>query len=171
MTWGQTENWVNYVKPEVIHDYVEMNNDIWFSTNAGVVKIDKTTSQKTYFDRASANIPSNFVEGIAKDGNGNIWIGTYNQAIAKFDGTNWTNYSFATTLNVTGTIKTYCIEVDNQDNIWVGTSEGLLRFDGTNWQKYDAQNVGDIMFDDVWALALDNQGNLFIYRYNKRFQI
>lgn len=158
--------WENYVKPELIHDYVELNNNIWFSTNAGVIQIDKSTLQKTHFDRASANLPSNFVEAITKDNNDNIWIGTYNQAIAKFDGTTWTNYDFSQMFpNTNQIIETYCIEVDNQDIVWVGTNKGLLRFDGTNWQLYDNQNV-DIMFDAVWALTLDNQDNLFIATNN-----
>ncbi|MFK7946764.1 MAG: two-component regulator propeller domain-containing protein [Saprospiraceae bacterium] len=161
LVFGQAGNWENYAKPEIIHDHVETTNDIWFSTNAGVVQIDKNTLEKTYHNRATANIPSNIVEGIAKDSNGNIWIGTYNQAIAKFDGTTWTNYDFSSlVMNAISTVETYCIEIDNQDKVWVGTNEGLLGFDGTNWEKYDEQNV-DIMFDDIWALGLDNQGNLF----------
>ena len=163
---AQNAGWENYVKPEIIHDHVELNNDIWFSTNAGVIKVNKNTLQKTYYDRATANLPSNHVEGITKDNNNNIWIGTYDQAIAKFDGTTWTNYDFSHQFtNVNQPVETYCIEVDQQNIVWVGTNKGLLRFDGTNWQKYDTQNVSP-MFEPIWAMTFDDQNNLFVASNN-----
>jgi ligand-binding sensor domain-containing protein len=154
--------WENYVNPETITDHVETNNEIWFSTLAGVVQLDKATLQTTIHNKATSNLPSNFVEGIAKDSNGDIWIGTYNQAIAKFDGTTWTTYDFSQVFtNAVGTVETYCIEVDNQDIVWVGTEEGLLRFDGTNWQLYDDQDAGGMLIN-VWTLDVNSQGDLFI---------
>lgn len=169
--FAQYQGWENYVNPEILSDYVETSNDIWFSSNGGVIKIDKNTLQTTNYDRGTSDISINIVDAIAKDAQGTIWIGTYNQAIAKFDGTNWTSYDFGH-LYITNpqTVKTYCIEVDHQDNIWVGTNRGLLRFDGTNWTVFNSQNVGSFLHD-VWDLTLDSQGNLYaasfcVYKYN-----
>jgi ligand-binding sensor domain-containing protein len=159
-------NWENYVNPERLTGRIETVNEIWFSSKAGVFKMDKTTLQVTNFNPANSNIPSSSIEGIAKDANGFIWIGTYDQAIAKFDGTNWTHYSYPDNLfNTTNFIQTYCIEVDNQGIVWVGTSEGLVSFDGTNWSVYSTQLVGNL-FHDVWALELDNQGNIYAASFN-----
>lgn len=163
------QSWENFVNPESITDYVETNTDIWFSSKAGVVKLNKSTLQTTHFNKATANLPSNEVEAITQDNSGSIWIGTYNQAIAKFDGTNWTTHDFSH-LFTANNVLTYCIEVDNQSNVWVGTNEGLLRFDGSTWQLYDTQNVGN-MFHDVWAMEIDNQGDLWlasfgVYKFN-----
>lgn len=169
--FAQFAGWENYVNPELLTDYVETNNEIWFSSKGGVIKIDKTTLQTTTYDRANSNLSINIVDAIAKDSNDGIWIGTYNQAIAKFDGTTWTNYDFTHLFAPTVIrIKTYCMEIDNQDNVWVGTSRGLLRFDGTNWQVFNSQNAGN-MLHDVWALDLDSQGNLYaasfrVYKYD-----
>lgn len=171
LTFAQYLGWENYVNPEILTDYVETNNEIWFSSNGGVIKVDKNTLQTTNYDRGTSDISNNIVEAIAKDGQGAIWIGTYNQAIAKFDGTNWTSFDFGH-LYITNpqTVKTYCIEIDHQDNVWVGTNRGLLRFDGTNWTVFNSQNVGNFLHD-VWDLTLDNQGNLYaasfcVYKYN-----
>jgi ligand-binding sensor domain-containing protein len=156
-------SWENYVNPEMITEHVETTNEIWFSTKAGVLKLDKSTMQVTTFNPANSNVPSNKVEHITKDANGNIWIGTYDQAIAKYDGTNWTAYAYPNNFfnSLSTTVETYCVEVDNQGIVWIGTSEGLARFDGTNWNLYHSQN-GAIIFQDVWALEVDSQGDLLI---------
>ena len=67
-------------------------------------------------------------------------------------------------------ISTYCIEIDNQDVVWVGTSQGLLRFDGLTWQLFNSTQ-GISLLHDVWALDLNHQGNLvvgsfYIYKYD-----
>lgn len=158
------QSWENFVHPEAITDYVETNNSIWFSSKAGVVQVDKTTLQTTHYDKATANLPSNEVEAITEDNSGSIWIGTYNQAIAKFDGTTWTTYDFSS-LFTASNVLTYCIEVDNQNIVWVGTDKGLLRFDGTTWQLYETQDVGS-MFHDVWAMEIDSQGDLYLASFS-----
>ena len=160
--FGQFADWTNYVNPELITDRVETSSRIWFSSKDGVIELDKSTLQITKHNRSNAAIPSNEVEGIAVDGNGFIWIGTYEQAIGKFDGTSWETIPYPNNLfGTTNTVETYCIEVDNQDVVWIGTSEGLVRYDGTNWQIYNIQN-GTPNLKDVWAMELDNQGDLYI---------
>lgn len=169
--FGQYPNWENYVNPEILTDHIEINNDIWFSSKAGIIKVDKTTLQTITYDRVNSGIPSNEVESIAQSSNGDIWIGTYNQAIAKFDGTAWTSYPYPDSIfNTSNPVMTYCIEVDNQDVVWVGTSEGLIRYDGTTWQRFSNQSGANFL-QDVWALDIDNQGKLilasfFVYEYD-----
>lgn len=158
------QSWENFVNPEAITDYVETNNSIWFSSKAGVIQLDKATLGTIHYDKATANLPSNEVEAITVDNIGSIWIGTYNQAIAKFDGTTWTSYDFSS-LFATPNVLTYCIEVDHQNNVWVGTNEGLLRFDGSTWQLYETQDVGN-MFHDVWAMEIDHQGDLYLASFS-----
>jgi len=166
LVFAQYSGWENYVNPDLITDYVETNNELWFSSKNGVIELDKSTLQITEHNRSNSNILSNSVEGIAVDGNGSIWIGTYEQAIGKFDGTSWQAIPYPANLfNTPNAIETYCIEVDNQDVVWVGTSEGLVRYDGTNWQLYDTQS-GLQSLHDVWAMEVDNQGNLFIASFS-----
>ena len=44
------------------------------------------------YNTSNSGLPSDTVNAIAIDGNGNKWIGTYDRGLAKFDGTNWTVY-------------------------------------------------------------------------------
>lgn len=171
LVFAQYLGWENYVNPDLITDYVETNNEIWFSSRGGVIQLNKATLQTNTYDRGTSNIETNIVLAIAQDSNDTIWIATDNQAIAKFDGTSWISFDFSYLFNTSvNSVETYCIEIDHQDNIWVGTNRGLLRFDGANWTFFNSQN-GASSLHDVWALDLDNQGNLYassfrVYKYD-----
>ena len=41
-----------------------------------------------------------------------------------------------------------CIEVDNDDNIWIGTSMGVQMFNGQNWILYDEKKL------NAWFLII-----------------
>ena len=84
--------------------------------NAGLVKYDNST-WTLYNQTSSPVFPSNGVTALAKDNSGNIWIGTNDVGLVKFDGINFTTYNTANGLP-TNTIT--CVEtVGNQ--IYIGT--------------------------------------------------
>ncbi|MFT5834703.1 MAG: ligand-binding sensor domain-containing protein [Cognaticolwellia sp.] len=171
LAFGQFAEWTNYASPEYLTDHVETSNEIWFSSKAGVFQLNKTSLQITEHNRSNSDISSNSVEAVAVDGNGFIWVGTYNQAIAKFDGSTWATIPYPDSLFSTPYgFTTHCIEVDNQNKVWIGTSEGLLSYDGTNWQVYNEEN-GILDMNNISGLTLDNQGNIyiasdFVFKYN-----
>ncbi|NJN78876.1 MAG: hypothetical protein HC803_11600 [Saprospiraceae bacterium] len=158
--------WENFINPEILTDRIETANDIWFSSKAGVFKMNKTTQQITNFSPANSNIPSNSVEGIAKMATVLFGLALMIKRLQSMTVQTWTHYAYPDNLfNTTNFIQTYCIEVDNQGIVWVGTSEGLASFDGTNWILYSTQLVGNL-FHDVWALDIDNQGNIYAASFN-----
>lgn len=54
------------------------------------------------------------------------------------------------------------LAVDNQNNLWVGTSyNGVIRFDGGSWTMYNTQN-SDLPSDEIWCLAVDYNNNVWI---------
>jgi len=65
------------------------------------------------------------------------------------------------------------VEIDNQGNIWVATSEfyydyympnrggGIAKFDGLKWTVYNTSN-SDIPSNNVTAIAFDHYGNLWV---------
>jgi len=46
--------------------------------------------------------------------------------------------------------------------LWVGTEEGLVRFDGAGFRVYDTSNTPGPRNDQIWALAEDRGGTLWI---------
>jgi len=60
---------------------------------------------------------------------------------------------------------------DKNGFIWFGTQEGLNRFDGYDFKIYrkDLKNKNSLRSNYISSMALDNQGNIWIYYNNNNF--
>ncbi|MCK4547400.1 MAG: hypothetical protein KAW17_08155, partial [Candidatus Eisenbacteria sp.] len=116
------------------------------------------------YHTGNSGLLGNMILSIDTDSQGNLWLGTsgwdgpmgQDGALAKFDGTSWTNYY----LSNSSLIDDDCLQVavDATDMIWIGTEEGVSKFDGgSNWTNYDTGNSG-LIENHVQAIAfgLDN---------------
>ncbi len=112
---------------------------IWIGTDKGLVQFDGRYVK--CYDRNSG-IPNEIILRIAEDRLGNLWLGTKNGGLIKYDGTYFYNYSlddFTTKDNHEITD----IEIDENDNIWLTIQfGGLAYFDGKQFISYkDRQGV------------------------------
>ncbi|MEN6511268.1 MAG: hypothetical protein ABFD00_05480, partial [Chloroherpetonaceae bacterium] len=92
LCYAENPQWLNFTNGNEINAIVEEGNTMWVGTDGGLVSIDKTTGDPTFYNRANSGLPYNHVSSIAIDGSGTKWIGTWD-GLAKFDGTNWTVYN------------------------------------------------------------------------------
>jgi len=92
LCYAENPQWLNFTNGNHITAIAEEGNTMWVGTGGGLVNIDKTTGDPTFYNRANSGLPSNLVYSVAIDGSGNKWIGT-RYGLAKFDGTNWTVYN------------------------------------------------------------------------------
>lgn len=128
---------------------IDTKGDLWYISRghffgAQLSKYDGET-WTTY------SIP--FSHSLDCDQEGNIWIGTTDIGVLKFDGdTMWTSYTIEDGLVGNGVIT---IAIDSKDNKWFGTWSGVSRFDGTNWTNY---NIEDGLADSiVYDIEVDDQ--------------
>ncbi len=143
---------------------VDNSGNKWFGytaatttvNNVGLVKYDNT-SWTLYNTTSVPALPSNSVSALAKDNNGNIWIGCRtltNTMLVKFDGTTFTTFNLGTNALL------YCIEVVN-NQIYIGTSAGLFRFDGSNFTNYNVAN-GNLSSDLIYSIKAENNNLLWL---------
>ncbi len=110
----------------------------------------------TTFAMKDGFLGSDIVYDIAQDGNGNLWFGTYDGGISRYDGTSWQTFTASDGLpdNSVRSIMT-----DDKGNIWAGTDGGIGYFDGNEWDAFPikkglgGQNVGAAFRDgrgDLW---------------------
>jgi ligand-binding sensor domain-containing protein len=92
---------------------------------------------------------------LAEDKDGNIWVGTRNNGVCKFDGKTWTVYNVASGLVDNSVL---CIAQDGNSNMWFGTSGGLSVFSDNAWT-----NIID--FGGVNALLKDHDDNMWLSTY------
>lgn len=143
---------------------IDEGDTLWVGTQySGLYKYDG--SAWINFDTLNSGLLGNTILSIAKDTQGNLWLGTagwdgpmeQNGALAKFDGSNWTNYY----LENSGLIDDdgLNVAVDNGDTIWVGTEEGVSKYNqfANDWTNYTESN--GLVDNRVTSIAIDMDNN------------
>ncbi len=121
----------NILSDDIQTVFIDKNKQVWLgSWINGLYKLNKETNQISNFSINNSGLTSNRVLSIDEDSKGNIWIGTF------LKGLHYLN-------SKTGKI-TYCntkdfitydinssdirkVLVDNDDDVWLGTTNGLFQ--------------------------------------------
>jgi ligand-binding sensor domain-containing protein len=94
---------------------------------------------------------SDSVRTLFEDKEGNIWVGTWNKGVCKFDGKMWTTYNVSSGLIDNSVLS---IAQDGYDRMWFGTDGGLSIFSDNKWTNInDYGSISSILkdFDDnMW---------------------
>ncbi|MCP3931781.1 MAG: T9SS type A sorting domain-containing protein [Bacteroidetes bacterium] len=165
---GQSENWRYYYSMENVNDLAETDDFLWFATDHGVVKMNKSTLEKTYFTTQNSNLPAPHVISIDIDSEGLPWIGTYDITMARFDGEDWTDIvKIPEADSIQGWFSNwdpilYRLRIDSNDIIWLGTNDGLVRYDEGIVSIFNNNNVEEGFLRDVWDLTFDQKGSVFV---------
>ena len=92
-----------------------------------------------------------------QDSKGNLWFGTLEKGVAKFDGK---NLKYLTTKDGLPSNRITNVIEDDLGNLWFGTGAGISKFDGkifTNFSEKDG-----LCSDMVSNLFIDSKGNFWI---------
>lgn len=165
---AQTPNWLNYTCGKEVNCLAEEGNYIWAGTNGGLVKINRYTLGKTFYNPANSGLKGIGINDIGIDSQGNKWIATqFGLNKLSSDGT-WS----LTLPNYTGPrFNIACLDIDNQDNVWVmGDFDGIFRYSAvTGWSNYDMSSIYPT-FNLIWCLDIDGQNNVWAAGSNVLFK-
>ena len=92
-----------------------------------------------------------------QDSKGDIWFGTLEKGVAKFDGN---NLNYLTTKDGLPSNRITTVIEDNLGNLWFGTGAGISKFDGTTFTNYSEKD--GLCSDMVSNLLIDSKGNFWI---------
>lgn len=144
----------------------------WVGTDSGLVRIEDEEIRT--FTKADGMLSSTIVD-IAVDGDNNVWA-AHPDGVTFYSGKKWKKFRFKNN-------QVYCITVDKNGYVWVGTNKGALRYfrgkpildeqgaqtyKDPEWKHFHSRNSleGDKVYalgiqnKDVWALT-DKAVNLF----------
>lgn len=162
--WSQ---WHVYTDGKLVRSVAEMGNYIWAgSMGGGLVRVDKTSKEKTYFNRSNSELRSVNVTAVLRDGD-KLWIGTDGQGLHRFDGvSSWE--IFRTKNSPIPHNKVNGLYLDKQGNLWIPTDGGLAKrnTDGT-WQTWTTEN--GLPDNKVTAVSIGTDGALWIGTLAKGF--
>lgn len=117
------------------------------------VKVEKTIENPTQI--------AGYVVDIFEDSKGNLWFGTLEKGIAKYDGKKLTYY---TTKDGLPSNRVVIIVEDNKGFLWFGTGAGLSKFDGKSFTNFSTKD--GLCDDSISNLMIDSKGDFWIGTWN-----
>jgi len=159
------EQFVSFTKDEGLIDnqvwsILDDSEQTWIATNKGISKIKNNKVVKNY--NYNNGLPFEEVRFIKKDNLGNIWIGTWGGGVMQLNPrsdrfeVNFRINSFMNQPLITA------LEVDKTNNLWVGTTDGLVYYEIKN-QLADrlTQNHG-LAGNDITVVYSDSKNNVWV---------
>jgi ligand-binding sensor domain-containing protein len=133
--------------PAVLALFEDKNGNIWFGNNgSGLFKYDPVADKLTNFTKEEGLSNDEFrtsgkpgpgtlarIYSINEDRNGNLWIGTVDAGVWRYDGSNLKNY---TTLHGLPGYAVITMYKDRDDELWFGTEEGVYTFNGISFTRF-----------------------------------
>ena len=153
--WEDLSKWQYFINPEHVNDLLDKGNTLWMATEQGVVAWDKTLNTGTFYYAHNSNIPKGHVSTITEDADGQVWIGTYDNMLSVFDGTDWINTEVPFPADLTNPPLLYTLEIGPDNRKWIGTNFGLVIEDNGNWTTYTNDDVPDVALQHVWDIKID----------------
>jgi len=142
-------------------------NSLWIGTLGGLSNFD--LDKKTFTNFTSEDgLPSNFVQHVYQD-NDSIWLGLSNPnaytAISRFSPeqhtiTNFTRFDGLPEVKGDWWIGFNVIQRGPNNNLWIGSMNGLSKYDGSNFVTFTSQDgmvsnsINDFLFDTDGLLWL-----------------
>jgi ligand-binding sensor domain-containing protein len=66
-------DWKLYLAGNEVNEIVERNGIVWFATSRGLVRLDRATGEKEFYEEGTSGPPEHPVNGIAVDSAGGLW--------------------------------------------------------------------------------------------------
>lgn len=154
------DQWLNFTNSTEVKDVVFWNGYAWAATGGGLMRVDLETNQQLLINPSNSEIPSNNISFIYLDPDSYIWIGTYGQGIARFNGNEWT--PFDERMNGLKSDRVLSMCADNAGILWIGTEMGINRYyNGGIHSDWDIQGIiQDIILDSTGVLWIGSSGGL-----------
>jgi hypothetical protein len=120
---SSNKKWVEFMPNYCIQD-IELDGEyLWLGTDEGLIKFSKNGKQPPIIFTKKDGLIGNDVQAVKIYGN-EMWIGTADRGLSRFDGVNFTNYG-----SNEGLFDCRVMALDvNQDYVWLGLTTGLSKF-------------------------------------------
>ena len=103
-------------------------------------------------------LPRNYVSAIASSPTGELWFGTWDGGVSRYNGKEFVNFTEEDGLSG----KTiYCLHCEPDGVLWLGTAVGLFRYDGQQFVNF-TKDDGLLRDDGVHEIYRSQDGTLWI---------
>jgi ligand-binding sensor domain-containing protein len=102
---------------------------------------------------------SQYIRSIFQDSKGNLWFGTLNEGVVRYDVKTLTYFS-----NPDGFINNtvYAINEDKNGNLWLGTDQGVYKYDGKTFRNYNQTDGLSHIDISRKSILVDKSGTVWV---------
>lgn len=159
-------------RPLPVRELVVYQGLVWGATDGGLAVWDPASGDTTHWTSAHG-LPANRLTALAFDQSGQLWVGSQQGGISRFDGVTWQRFDAAA-----GNLpsdQVHDVTVSRDGHVWVATAAGLAVTEngGATWETVGSLNPLSLLngrpvtalaaaVDGIWAGT--NAGVLFIDR-------
>lgn len=151
--------------------YEDTKGTLWFGTQNGLQSFSNNLLIK--FDLKDTYGKGITIKSIKEDSKGILWI-VHSAGITKFDGTYFYYFNESNGL-ISNDV--WCLTIDKNDKVWIGTIEGLCVFDGFKFNEIEipeaipdstrgvssSKIIHSIIEDSKSNIWIANNGGVYIY--------
>jgi len=162
-------NWVNYTYNRMVTGIDIKGDNVWVSTQGGLIKYNKISGRISHYNRASANLPDNNLMDVYCAANGDVWVAGMRNGIGKLSNNVCTQFNESNS-GLPSNHSNTKIKADHNGNIWVASFRYMARYDGINWKQWRTGNlvspnplIADFDIDangTVWTYCTDGIGTI-----------
>ncbi|MEO6303688.1 MAG: two-component regulator propeller domain-containing protein, partial [Bacteroidia bacterium] len=182
----KTEKFKNYTTADGIGSnqiytiYCDTKNRLWLGSLTGnltMVNQENGDNDQYHFVNFSEKqgYPSKFTISITEDMEGNMWFGTYDMGLYKYDDKVFKNY---TTKDGIISNTPFLLVCDNHNNLWIGTGLGIDKFNlkDETFKHYEKDDGFLGIEINPNASCKDSDGNLWfgsiigLVKYKSKFE-
>lgn len=116
-SFAQLKNWSSHTSHEMVTCMLNNENNLWIGTNGGLVRLNKQSGGKQFFNRSNG-LPSTAVSALAMNDEGELWLSSEDCIISKYNGTGFD--ILEATESQQSNCNNYALAIDEQNRIWYG---------------------------------------------------
>ncbi|NQZ88315.1 MAG: diguanylate cyclase [Colwellia sp.] len=164
----------NSLTHNTVHEIIETkDNKVWVATNGGGISVFDLQGHFIQTvkigDQGSSVYISKFVNSLHQDAIGNVWIGTAENGLIKYDTKNGQYIHYVYDENDVSTIASNTIKTiyqDSHNQLWIATDKGLLIYNEleNNFKRYthEANNQRSLSSDFILSVFEDKNNMIWI---------
>ena len=135
-------------------------DELWFGTSAGISVYNQQTGKIKNHTR-DKGLYGEQIRYIKEDKNGTIWVGTNDAGVLEYrSGRFQMNSIIGSYMNYAPTVT--AMTIDHQNNLWVGTIDGLVYYEIDRAKAARLSNVNGLSGNDISALFVDSKGLVWV---------
>ena len=147
------------INSQVLSVLERSNGDFWLGTNEGISILSDTPEGDRFFD--FPRLQGERIGFLKEDSERTIWIGTLDVGVYRYDSRG--NHSSVPLINNNIVqLHVTSMDIDGEDNLWVGSFEGLIYYDISEEKVARLSQENGLRDNNISAVYADSKNRMWI---------